>query len=50
VVVYGDGKKFLVAGVWLNDAAVDAQLDATGVAQAHAARRVPRSCRRASTR
>jgi long-chain acyl-CoA synthetase len=22
VVVYGDGKKFLVAGVWLNDAAV----------------------------
>src|SRR5207302_5129479 len=26
VVVYGDGKKFLSAGVWLNHAAVDAQL------------------------
>jgi long-chain acyl-CoA synthetase len=32
VVVYGDGKKFLVAGVWPNKAAIDAHLDATGVA------------------
>jgi long-chain acyl-CoA synthetase len=32
VVVYGDAKKFLVAGVWLNEAAVRAQLDAQGVA------------------
>lgn len=32
VVVYGDGKKYLVAGVWLNDAAVDAHLKAEGVA------------------
>jgi long-chain acyl-CoA synthetase len=31
VVVYGDGKKFLVAGVWLNDAVVDAHLTAQGV-------------------
>ncbi|MBI2389378.1 MAG: long-chain fatty acid--CoA ligase [Deltaproteobacteria bacterium] len=27
VVVYGDGKKYLVAGVWLNDEAMRAQLD-----------------------
>src|SRR5262249_54372965 len=26
VVVYGDGKKYLVAGVWLNEEAVDAHL------------------------
>jgi long-chain acyl-CoA synthetase len=32
VVVYGDGKKFLVAGVWPNHAAVDAHLAAQGVA------------------
>jgi long-chain acyl-CoA synthetase len=31
VVVYGDAKKYLVAGVWLNDAAVDAHLGASGV-------------------
>jgi len=31
VVVYGDAKKYLVAGVWLNDAAVDAHLAASGV-------------------
>jgi long-chain acyl-CoA synthetase len=31
VVVYGDAKKYLVAGVWLNDAAVDAHLAACGV-------------------
>ncbi len=31
VVVYGDGKKYLVAGVWLNQPAVDAQLDRDGV-------------------
>lgn len=30
VVVYGDGKKFLVAGVWLNDEAVRAELERTG--------------------
>jgi long-chain acyl-CoA synthetase len=36
VVVYGDAKKFLVAGVWLNQAAVDAHLDGSGV---NAARR-----------
>jgi long-chain acyl-CoA synthetase len=35
VVVYGDAKKYLVAGVWLNDAAVDAHLGASGMA-AHA--------------
>lgn len=33
LVVYGDGKKYLAAGVWLNDAAVQAHLDARGVAQ-----------------
>ncbi|HEX3344253.1 MAG TPA: AMP-binding protein, partial [Polyangiaceae bacterium] len=32
VVVYGDAKKYLVAGVWLNDAAVDAHLGANGLA------------------
>ncbi len=32
VVVYGDGKKYLVAGVWLNDTAVQAHLERTGVA------------------
>jgi long-chain acyl-CoA synthetase len=31
VVVYGDGKKFLVAGVWPNKDAVDAHLAASGV-------------------
>jgi long-chain acyl-CoA synthetase len=31
VVVYGDGKKYLVAGVWLNEAAVDAHLAASEV-------------------
>ena len=31
-VVYGDGKRFLVAGVWLNQEAVDAHLHAQGVA------------------
>ncbi|MFO0686964.1 MAG: AMP-dependent synthetase/ligase [Sandaracinus sp.] len=34
VVVYGDGKKFLVAGIWPNHAAVDAHLAAEGVAAA----------------
>ncbi|MFT3835947.1 MAG: AMP-dependent synthetase/ligase [Myxococcaceae bacterium] len=32
VVVYGDAKRFLVAGVWLNEAAVKAQLASSGVA------------------
>jgi long-chain acyl-CoA synthetase len=32
VVVYGDGKKYLVAGVWLEPSAVEAQLRAQGVA------------------
>ncbi len=32
VVVYGDAKRFLVAGVWLNDAAMQAHLEKTGVA------------------
>jgi len=32
VVVYGDAKKFLVAGVWPNQAAIDAHLGASGVA------------------
>jgi long-chain acyl-CoA synthetase len=32
LVVHGDGERFLVAGVWLNDAAVKAQLDEQGVA------------------
>ncbi|HEY8041714.1 MAG TPA: AMP-dependent synthetase/ligase [Polyangiaceae bacterium] len=30
VVVYGDAKKYLVAGVWLNDAAVEAHLTTLG--------------------
>ena len=30
VVVYGDGKRYLVAGVWLNHAAIDAELVADG--------------------
>ncbi|RYE88338.1 MAG: hypothetical protein EOO75_13385 [Myxococcales bacterium] len=32
VVVYGDGQKFLVAGVWPNEAAVEAELQRRGVA------------------
>ncbi len=32
VVVFGDGKSYLVAGVWLNPEAVDTQLEAMGVA------------------
>jgi long-chain acyl-CoA synthetase len=32
VVVYGDGKRFLAAGIWPNRAAIDAHLDAQGVA------------------
>ena len=32
VVVYGDSKRYLSAGIWLNQPAVDAQLDAAGVA------------------
>jgi long-chain acyl-CoA synthetase len=31
VVVYGDGRKYLVAGVWPNEAVVDAHLAASGV-------------------
>jgi long-chain acyl-CoA synthetase len=31
VVVYGDGQKYLVAGVWLNEATVEAHLKASGV-------------------
>lgn len=31
LVVYGDGKRYLVAGVWLNEAAVDAHLAASEV-------------------
>jgi long-chain acyl-CoA synthetase len=31
VVVYGDARKYLVAGVWLNETAVDAHLAASGV-------------------
>lgn len=31
VVVYGDGQKFLVAGVWPNEAAIEAELQAQGV-------------------
>jgi long-chain acyl-CoA synthetase len=34
VVVFGEGQKYLVAGVWLNDAAVTAHLDQHGVAPA----------------
>ena len=32
VLVYGDAKRYLVAGVWLNRPAVDAHLDGNGVA------------------
>ncbi len=32
VVVYGDAKRYLVAGVWLNEAAVKAQLSSSNVA------------------
>ena len=32
VVVFGDGQRFLTAGVWLNEAAVNAQLDSQAVA------------------
>jgi long-chain acyl-CoA synthetase len=38
VVVYGDGKRYLVAGLWLHDDAVRAHLDAQGVAPAGEAR------------
>jgi long-chain acyl-CoA synthetase len=38
VVVYGDGKKFLVAGVWLDDEAVSAELAKTGGAGEEAVR------------
>jgi long-chain acyl-CoA synthetase len=31
VVVYGDGQKYLVAGVWVNEATVEAHLAASGV-------------------
>lgn len=34
VVVYGDAKRYLVAGVWLNDATVDAHLAEQGVSPA----------------
>ena len=37
VVVYGDGKKYLVAGVWLNPEAVDAELERRGTAGAERA-------------
>ncbi|MFO0568226.1 MAG: long-chain fatty acid--CoA ligase [Polyangiaceae bacterium] len=30
-IVYGDGKKYLVAGIWLNPEATDAQLSAQGI-------------------
>lgn len=33
VVVYGDAKKYLVAGVWLHEEAVNAHLEAQGLAQ-----------------
>ncbi|MEO7097071.1 MAG: AMP-dependent synthetase/ligase, partial [Polyangiales bacterium] len=36
LVVYGDGKRYLVAGVWLNDATVDAHLDAHGAVASEA--------------
>ncbi|MFO0641141.1 MAG: AMP-binding protein [Polyangiaceae bacterium] len=38
VVVYGDGKKYLVCGVWLNDAVVDAELSHVAPADRRAAR------------
>jgi long-chain acyl-CoA synthetase len=39
LVVYGDAKKFLVAGVWLNDEAVNAQLEGTPKEGREAAKR-----------
>jgi long-chain acyl-CoA synthetase len=39
VVVYGDAKKFLVAGIWLNEDAVTAQLQGTAPEARDAARR-----------
>jgi long-chain acyl-CoA synthetase len=39
VVVYGDGKRYLTAGVWLHDEAVRAELAARGDADAPEARR-----------
>jgi long-chain acyl-CoA synthetase len=36
--VYGDAQRYLVAGVWLNDAAVNAHLDQSGVAPGARAR------------
>jgi long-chain acyl-CoA synthetase len=39
VVVYGDAKKFLVAGVWLNDEVVAAQLSGVAEEAREAARR-----------
>ncbi len=38
VVVYGDGKKYLVAGVWLNPEAMDAKLSALGLRRSSGAR------------
>jgi long-chain acyl-CoA synthetase len=37
VVVYGDAKKFLVAGVWLNEAVVRAELESRGITPEHMA-------------
>jgi long-chain acyl-CoA synthetase len=37
VVVYGDAKKFLVAGVWLNEAVVRAELESRGITPDHMA-------------
>ncbi|MEO7113066.1 MAG: long-chain fatty acid--CoA ligase, partial [Polyangiaceae bacterium] len=37
VVVYGDAKKFLVAGVWLNEAMVRAELESRGITPEHMA-------------
>jgi long-chain acyl-CoA synthetase len=34
LVVYGDGQRYLTAGVWVNDAAVEAHLDAAGIPKA----------------
>ena len=39
VVVYGDSKKFLVAGVWINDETVDAQVGATATPEEKQAKR-----------
>ena len=43
VVVYGDGKKFLVAGVWLNDEAVASELAKTGASGEEAVRALVQS-------